>query len=322
VAIQGGALDLCGNDLENLGSLTTSGLANTVDFGGIVDPLVRFTATSSEVTINHLNPLTQMLMRGQGDVRVESTTGDLNLIGDDVNIATTGATNILNITSLAGIQNTAGGFFNVTAGGGMGIQAGALISITTPGQINIGSGNVLGATTSIEKVDFSDSIISKIPAGGTADLQIQNVASVSNSAAPMALSGTAVNISSIGPGNVNILTQALGVTPAVAVSNLTGVMGTAVLPQCSAVPTLGPELTNKTYVDTKLPANADVTLTNNLAAPAASAASAGPYIQVPGFAGPPTGVPTVIPGAVPLYVDTTGGLAKLFAYVGATWVAI
>jgi hypothetical protein len=126
-------------------------------------------------------------------------------------------------------------------------------------------------------VDFSESIISKITASGTADLQIQNVASVSNSAAPVALSGTAVNITSIGPNNVNILTQALGPTPAVTVSNLTGVMSTNFLPQCAVVPTLGPELTNKTYVDTKIPGNADFTMTNNLAAPAASAASNGPH---------------------------------------------
>lgn len=320
VLIQGGPLDMSGNDLDNLGSLSTSGVANVVDFGGVIDPLFRFTATSSEVTINHLNPLTQMLVRGQGDVRVESVNGDLNLIGDDVNIATTGASNVLNITSVAGIQNTAGGFFNVTAGGGMGIQAGALISITTPGQINIGSGNVLGATTSIEKVDFSDSIISKIPAGGTADLQIQNVASVSNSAAAVALSGTGVNITSIGPGDVNILTQA-GVTPVVTVSNLTGVMSTTFLPQCAVVPTLGPELTNKTYVDTKIPGNADFTMTNNLASTAASAATNGPFINIPAAAGPPTGIPTVIAGSVPLYMDISGG-ATLYAYVAGAWVAV
>jgi hypothetical protein len=320
VVVKGGPLDLSGNDLDNLGSLSTSGVANVVDFGGVLDPLFRFTATSSEVTINHLNPLTQMLVRGQGDVRVESINGDLNLIGDDVNIATTGASNVLNITAVGGIQNTAGGFFNVSAGGGMGIQAGALISITTPGQINIGSGNVLGATTSIEKVDFLDSVISKITAPGTADLQIQNVASVSNSAAPVALSGTGVNITSIGPGDVNILTQA-GITPLVSVSNLTGVMSTTFLPQCAVVPTLGPELTNKTFVDTKIPGNADFTMTNNLAAPAASAASNGPFLYIPSFAGPPTGTPTVIPGATPLYMDISGG-ADLYAYVAGAWVAV
>lgn len=319
VVVKGGPLDLSGNDLDNLGSLTTSGLANTVDFGGLVDPLFRFTATSSEVSINHINPLTEMTVRGQGDVRVQSVNGALKLIGDDVNISTTNATNVLNISALGVIQNTAGAAFNITAVGGMGIQAGALISITTPGQINIGSGNVLGATTSIEKVDFLDSVISKIPAAGTADLQIQNVASVSNSAAPVALSGTAVNITSVGPGNVNILTQALGATPVVTVSNLTGVMGTAFLPQCPVVPTLGPELTNKTYVDTKLPANADISLNFNLAAPIVDASGNGPFIYIPSAVGAPTGTPTVIAGCAPLYNQIGAGL---WIYEAGAWVKL
>jgi hypothetical protein len=309
------------------GSVGTSGAGNTVDFGSVLPPdapLARFSVLSSEVTVIHLDPLTQMLVRGQGDVRVESTSGDLNLIGDDVNIATTGATNVLNITSLAAIQNTAGGAINNTAGGAFAVQAGGLISITTPGQINIGSGNVFGATTSIEKFDFSESTVGKL--GSASDLQIQNVASVSNSAAPVALSGTAVNITSIGSGNVNILTQALGTTPALSVSNLTGVVGTALLPQCAVVPTLGPELTNKTYVDTglgtKLPNNADISLAFNVAAPITDASDNSPFIYVPAAAGTPTGTPTVIAGCVPLYVDITGGGAKVFAYVGGVWVAI
>jgi hypothetical protein len=94
------------------------------------------------------------------------------------------------------------------------------------------------------------------------------------------------------------------------------------LPQCAVVPLVGPELTNKTYVDTKIPGNADFTMTNNLAAAAASAASNGPFINIPAAAGPPTGVPTVIAGSVPLYMDITGGAADLYAYVAGAWVAV
>jgi hypothetical protein len=112
----------------------------------------------------------------------------LDIIGNDVNIATTGGTNILNITSLAGIQNTAGGFFNVTAGGGMGIQAGGLISILTPGQINIGSGNLLGFTTSLEKFDFDDSDLSKL--SGALDFTLNDVGQIANAAAPLLIKGT------------------------------------------------------------------------------------------------------------------------------------
>lgn len=343
ISVQGGPLDLSANDIENVGSISTSGIGNTVDFGSILPPdapLVRFSVLSSEVTLSHINPLTQMLLQGQGDVRVESVTGDLNLIGDDVNIATTGATNVLNLTSVGAIQITSGGAINNTVGGGYGIQAGALISITTPGQINIGSGNVLGATTSIEKVDFSESIISKVSAGGTADLQIQNVLKISNAGtgtntltveatnAFLTLQGTQTNLTSLSNGNVIIAPQGTGTTRIgtgtvadVVVVDATGKTTFSVVPATAAPPVAGPDLTNKTYTDTKIPGNADFTMTNNLAAPAASAASNGPFLYIPAAAGLPTGTPTVVAGSVPLYMDISGG-AALYAYVAGAWVAV
>jgi hypothetical protein len=339
VAIQGGALDLCGNDLENLGSLTVAGLGNTVEFGSVLPAhpaLASYSVLSSEVNINHINPLTQMTIRGQGDVRVESLNGDLNLIGDDVNIATTGATNVLNITSLSIIQNTAGGAYNISAGGAMAVQAGGLISMLTTGSIQIGSGNVLGATTSIEKLDIDDNVVSKV--SGASDLQFQNTALVQNSGdasrkvhveavdANTEIFGQGVIIKTTGdpagPTTGDIQFQVAAATPLV-ISNATGVATFNTLaPQCAVVPAAPADLTNKAYTDTKLPANADITLTNNLAAPAASAATNGPFIYVPSAAGPPTGTPTAIAGATPLYVDTKGGLAKIFAFVAGVWVAI
>jgi len=340
VKVQGGALDLDGNDLENLGSLTTSGAANTVDFGSIVPPsapLTRFTVLSSEVTMTHLDPLTQMTIRGQGDVRVESTAGDLNLIGDDVNIATTGATNVLNITSLGVLQNTAGGAINNSAGGAFAVQAGGLVSILTTGSIQIGSGNVLGATTSIEKLDINDSVVTKL--SGASDLQFQNTTLIQNSGNPLntltleatdattTLRGEGVVIETTGTpaggsGNVQIKTPAFaGAT--VDISVTTGITTfNNVAPQCGVAPAASTDLTNKSYVDTKLPNNADISLTHNLAAPAVSAATNGPFLYVPAAAGPPTGTPTAVAGAVPLYVDTTGGGAKLYAYVAGLWVLI
>jgi hypothetical protein len=41
------SVDMCGNDLENLGSLTTSGAANTVDFGSVVPPAAPLTRSLS-----------------------------------------------------------------------------------------------------------------------------------------------------------------------------------------------------------------------------------------------------------------------------------
>lgn len=335
------AVDMCGNDLENLGSLTVAGLGNTVDFGTVLPAnpaLARFSVLSSEVGITHLDPATTMTIRGQGDVRVESTAGDLNLVGDDVNISTTNATNVLNISSLGVIQNTAGGAINNSAGGAFAVQAGGLVSILTTGSIQIGSGNVLGATTSIEKLDIDDSVVTKV--AGASDLQFQNTTLVQNSGNPLntltvesvdanaTVKGKGLILETTGApgggGNGDILIK----TPAWAGATIDISAGTGVTtflnvaPQCAVAPVAAADLTNKSYVDTKLPADATVLLAFDLAAQAASAASNGPYIYVPAAEGPPTGAPTAIAGAVPLYVDTTGGGAKLYAYVGLVWVAI
>jgi hypothetical protein len=185
-------------------------------------------------------------------------------------------------------------------------------------------------------LDIDDNVVSKLPAAS--DLQFKNTALVQNSGDPThkvhvealdantEIFGQGVIIKTTGepagPTTGDIQFQVAAATPLV-ISNSTAIATfNTQAPQCAVVPAAPADLTNKAYVDTKLPANADITLTNNVGAPAASAASAGPYIQVPGFAGPPTGVPTVIPGAVPLYVDTTGGLAKIYAYVAGVWVAI
>lgn len=341
VVIKGGSLDLDEEDLKNVGSLTTSGAANTVELGGLVPPaapLANFSVLSSEVGIAHLNPLSQMTIRGQGDVRVESTAGDLNLIGDDVNIATTGVTNILNITSLSAIQNTAGAAYNITAGGAMAVQAGGLISITTPGQINIGSGNVLGATTSIEKLDILDSVVSKV--AGAADLQFQNVVKVSNagdvtrtltveaSDAPLTLQGVQTNLTSLSNGNVVIAPQGTGTTRIgtgvaadVVVVDAAGKATFSVVPQCAAPPVAGPDLVNLTYADTKLPADAVATLQFDLIAEAVDETTTGPFLYVPSATNAPTGTPALVAGAVPLFVQT-GGTAKLWAYFNGAWNAI
>lgn len=330
------------------GSVGTSGVANTVDFGSVVPPdapLTRFSVLSSEVGITHLDPVSQMLIRGQGDVRVESTNGDLNLIGDDVNIATTGATNVLNITSLAAIQNTAGGAINNTAAGAFAVQAGGLISMLTTGSIQIGSGNLFGATTSIEKLDIDDSVVTKV--SGASDLQFQNTTLVQNSGNPLntltleatdattTLRGEGVVIETTGvptggSGDIQIKTPAFaGAT--VAISEASGVTTfNNVAPQCGVVPAVAADLTNKSYVDgavtagvaTRLPNNADISFNFNFAVPIADASGNSPFIYVPAAVGVPTGTPAAIAGCVPLYVDTTGGLAKLYAYVSGAWVAI
>lgn len=336
------AVDMCGNDLENLGSLTVAGLGNTVDFGTVLPAnpaLARFSVLSSEVSITHLDPVSTMTIRGQGDVRVESTAGDLNLVGDDVNISTTNAANVLNISSLGVIQNTAGGAYNITAGAAMAVQAGGLISMLTTGSIQIGSGNVLGATTSIEKLDINDSVVTKV--AGASDLQFQNTTLVQNSGNPLntltvesvdanaAVKGKGLILETTGApgggGNGDILMKVpLGTV--VDISASTGVATFAFAPQCAVAPVAAADLTNKSYVDgavaTRLPNNADISFNFNFAVPIADASGNSPFIYLPAAPAVPTGAPAAIAGCVPLFVDTTGGGAKLYAYVSGVWVAI
>ena len=329
-------VDMCGNDLNEMGSLTTSGLFNTVDFGSVIPPsapLARFTVLSSEIVMNHVDPVSQMLIRGQGDVRVESTNGDLNLIGDDVNIAATGSTNVLNITAAGAIQQTSGGAINNSVGGAFGVQAGGLISLLTTGSIQIGSGNVLGAKTSIEKLNIDDSEITKL--GDASDLSFKNTKLIQNSGNPLnrlhleavdantELYGRGVVIRSTGaPGGItytgDIQFNMNGVTPLVFTWPSAVPTFNTNMPKCAVVPAAVDDLTNKAYVDTKLPADANIDLSFNLAAPAASAATNGPFIYVPSAVGPPTGTPAAVAGATPLFFET-GGSGKLWAYFGGLW---
>lgn len=342
VVVQGGPLDLDSNDLNNLGSLTTSGIGNTVDFGTVLPAhpaLARFTVLSSEVGITHLDPLSQMTIRGQGDVRVESTNGDLNLIGDDVNIATTGATNVLNITAAGAVQVTSGGAINNSVGGAYGVQAAGLISMLTTGSIQIGSGNVLGATTSIEKLDINDNVVSKV--SGASDLQFQNTTLVQNSGNPLntltleatdattTLRGEGVVIETTGvpvggSGNIQVKTPAwAGAT--IDISAGTGITTfNNVAPRCAVVPAAPADLTNKAFVDaglaTKIAGNQNVSLLYNVACPIANSASLGPFIYVPSAAGAPTGVPDVVAGCVPLYYQS--GAAGLWVYEAGAWAKL
>lgn len=340
-------VDIATHNITNAGTITCDTVAAgtvetpigaSVSLGSVLKPATTVDIVASEVSILHVDPLTQAAIRSAGSMRLETQNGDLDVIGDDVNISSTGSTNVLNITSLAGIQNTAGGFFNVTAGGGMGIQAGGLISITSTGQINIGSSNTLGASTSIEKLDIVDNVVSKVD--GAADLQFENVKKISNAGdatntltleatnASLTLQGTQTNVTSLANGNVVIAPQGTGTTRIgtgttadVLVVDSTGTATFAVAPQCAAAPVAAAALVNKTYADTKLPANSDVEVAHNFAAAAVDNTTSGPFLYVPSAPYAPTGTPTEIAGAVPLFVQT-GGTAKLWAYFAGTWVPI
>ena len=270
-------------DLKDTGSINTgNALGKSVILGTELFPLVTGAVLANQLSLTHFNPVTQASIKSYGAMRIEAQLGDLDIIGDDVNIATTGSTNILNITSLAGIQNTAGGFWNVTAGGAMAVQAGGLISILTPGQINIGSGNLFGFTTSIEKFDFNDNEVGKV--SGAVDLVFNNVGEITNdntisvnSGMVLQLTGNSVNLEANNTGNIrfttdyasglagNIIFNSGVVANALVVSGITGVGAFAVPPTCAVAPTTGTQLTNKSYVDSRFlsPTLTNLTVTGN-----------------------------------------------------------
>jgi hypothetical protein len=269
-------------DLNNTGSINTgNALGKSVILGTELFPLVTGAVLANQLSLTHFNPVTQASIKSYGAMRIEAQLGDLDIIGDDVNIATTGSTNILNITSLAGIQNTAGGFWNVTAGGAMAVQAGGLISILTVGQINIGSGNLFGFTTSIEKFDFNDNEVGKV--SGAVDLVFNNVGEITNantisvnSGMVLQLTGNSVNLEANNTGNIrfttdyasgiagNIIFNSGVVANALVINGTTGVGAFAVPPTCAVAPTTGTQLANKSYVDSRFlsPTITNLTVTN------------------------------------------------------------
>lgn len=328
VSILGGDLDMNGGDILNAGSISTSGVANSVTLGGYVPPaapLALFQAIASDVVLSHINPLTELSIKAVEDARIEATDGDLNLIGNDVNVASTGLTSALNITAAGVLQNTATLAINNTAGAGFAVQAGGLISLLTLGSIEIGSGNVLGTTTNIEHVDFKDNVISK---SESADLEILNVSKLNNDTNAMEVSadngfltikghGLQILGTGISPFTIGNLTDPSGIS----FDPYSGEVSFSAPPLCSVAPTTADQLVNKTYADTKLSGDSDIELTHNLIAPAIDSTTNGPFLYVPSAATAPTGTPPEVPGAVPLFVQT-GASAKLWTYFAGTWVPI
>ena len=139
---------------------------------------------ADDITLNS----TDILLTAGTDITLTTTTGDINLTadeevnieGNDVNIDCTGLLSVLNITSAFGTLIAAGGAVDITAGG--------TTAINSTGNVTIGS---LG-TTSIENFNLSDSVLTKVPA--TADLQLNNIASITNSAAQIDISSSLTNV--------------------------------------------------------------------------------------------------------------------------------
>ena len=109
-----------------------------------------------------------------------NATDEVNITGDDINLDCTGLTSVLNITSAFGTLIAAGGAVDITAGGA--------VLVNAVGNISIGS----TGTTSIENFNLTNSVLTKVP--DTDDLELNDIASITNSAAQIDISSSLVNI--------------------------------------------------------------------------------------------------------------------------------
>jgi hypothetical protein len=332
-----GTVDLDDNDLENVGSLTAGGVTESATFGAALYPMLNHDVYATNVSFNSYNPISGMNFIGAGGVNITAPDNDINLNAGDINLSQTQATSAMNLTALGAIVLGAGGAIDLTAGGAVAINAAGTLQIVSTGNVSIGSGNVLGADTEVEKFSFKDNEMYR---NGSEDLIMEDVKKISNSGdgsntltieasdALLTLRGTQTNVTSLSSGNVVIAPQGTGTTRIgtgtaadVVVVDATGKTTFSVVPATAAPPVAGPDLVNKTYADTKIAGDTNVSLLYSLATTAANTATSGPFFYVPSAAGPPTGLPVVIPGSVPLYVESGAGV-KLWAYISGVWTPI
>ncbi len=334
VKVQGGPLDLTGEDLKDVGSITAGGVTESAEFGSALYPMFGHNVYATNVSMNSYNPLSAMNFVGVGGVNINAPNNDINLNAGDINLTQTDTTSIMNLTALGGIVLGAGAAIDLTAGGAVAINAAGTLQIVSTGNVSIGSGNVLGADTEVEKFSFKDNEMYR---NGSEDLEMSDIRSIegANAKLEMAKVGytnsfyTQSNASDyvVTMGGGNMVVTGGGFKPAILTDNSasTGTAGQVLTAGAgNQVVWADPDVTQADLsagLATKLPNNSDISLNYNLGAPAATPASNGPYIQVAGTAGTPTGVPTVIPGCVPLYIDTTAG-GKLYAFFSGVWNAI
>ena len=159
----------------------TAGDILTLRATGVID--ISGNANINMTTDNNIN-----ITSTANDILLSASSGEISVIGDDVNIESTGITSVLNINSLFGTLITSVGAIDITAGG--------TTAINSTGNVSIGS---LG-TTSIENFNLNNSVLTKV--GATADLQLNNIATITNNVAQIDISSTLVNITA--PVDINI----------------------------------------------------------------------------------------------------------------------
>jgi phage baseplate assembly protein gpV len=197
-----GTIDMSGNDISNIGSITAGGITESATFGQALYPMANYDVYAANVSVNSYNPISAMNFIGVGGVNINAPDEDINLNAGDINLTQTQIGSFMNLTAAGGIVAVAGLGVDITAGGAVAVNAGTYLNIGAPGQISIGSGNVLGATTEIEKVDFYENKISK---AGVNDLEISDVSKILNANNPMTIDvqGGDLNLTSLTKINLN-----------------------------------------------------------------------------------------------------------------------
>jgi len=205
-----GNIDMSGNDLINIGSLTAGGITESATFGQALFPMAGYNVYATNVSMNSYNPISAMNFIGVGGVNINAPDNDINLNAGDINLTQTQTTSFMNLTAAGAIVAAAGGAVDITAGGAVAINAGATIQILAPGNVSIGSGNVLGADTEIEKIGFSENTIYK---AGLNDLELDNVAKLQNTGGTMLVNSSGnMTISSTGNISQNAVNMTMSST--------------------------------------------------------------------------------------------------------------
>jgi hypothetical protein len=139
---------------------------------GVTRTLAQVLTAGNSAGANAIN------MNGNNITSVAQVTNigsNLDITADDVNINAQGITSVLNINSVLATVIASVGAIDITAGG--------TTAINSTGNVTIGS---LG-TTSIENFNLNNSVMSKVSA--TADLELNNIATINNAANGVSMVG-------------------------------------------------------------------------------------------------------------------------------------
>jgi hypothetical protein len=328
-------INCAGNDIINAGSIKAAGVTESVTLGTGPSPLASFDVVCNNLSggISHINSLGKFTIESDNLLDIRAPNSDLTIAAQDVNISNSGLTSVMNLTSIFGIQGTAGAGINFSAGGAFGVQAGTFLTLACAGGVSIGSGNVLGTHTSIESFNLKEEEMSKT--SGSPDLIMRDVGLIENLNIGSTIKVyahknlnlvTAVGSTIVNSGGpIQLQAYSGGIQFLDYLGNVymgsnptSGVCNFNVTPTCGNVPLNANDMVNKAYVDSNSTFStfnvSTLNVNNASVAEALYPNNSNAYIYVPGGPAPPTSTPPIIAGCVPLYVDTASGFGRLYYY--------